>query len=104
MSSISYSLKTRLRAIVSKSPVYTRAKHQLEQPFDEKRLQQIVQHAIKNVPFYKDYPRFWLDNGRFDDLVREGSTNAAKEKGLVRMEGKDYVVRDGDVIVFRFNV
>ena len=30
--------------------------------------------------------------------------NAAKEKGLVRMEGKEYVVADGDVITFRFNV
>ena len=40
----------------------------------------------------------------YEDLVREGSVNAAKEKGLVRMEGKEYVVRDGDVIVFRFNV
>ena len=40
----------------------------------------------------------------YDDLMREGSTAAAKEKGLVRMEGKEYVVRDGDVIVFRFNV
>lgn len=40
----------------------------------------------------------------YEDLLREGSTAAAREKGLVRMEGKEYVVRDGDVIVFRFNV
>ncbi len=40
----------------------------------------------------------------FDDLLACGSTTAAKEKGLVRLEGKDYVVKDGDVIVFRFNV
>ncbi len=40
----------------------------------------------------------------FDDLKACGSTAAAKEKGLVRLEGKDYVVKDGDVIVFRFNV
>ena len=40
----------------------------------------------------------------YEDLMREGSVAAAKEKGLVRMEGKEYVVRDGDVIVFRFNV
>ncbi len=37
-------------------------------------------------------------------LLREGSLSAAREKGLVGMEGKDYVVRDGDVILFRFNV
>lgn len=37
-------------------------------------------------------------------LLEEGSLAAAREKGLVRMEGKDYVVQDGDVILFRFNV
>ena len=40
----------------------------------------------------------------YDDLIAAGSMNAAKEKGLVRQEGKDYVVRDGDVILFKFNV
>ena len=40
----------------------------------------------------------------YDDLINCGSYNAAKEKGLVRMEGKEYVVKDGDIIVFRFNV
>jgi GTP-binding protein YchF len=40
----------------------------------------------------------------YDDLVGAGSMNAAKEKGLLRLEGKDYVVRDGDVMHFRFNV
>ncbi len=40
----------------------------------------------------------------FDDLVREGSYNAAKDKGLVRSEGKEYVIEDGDVVLFRFNV
>lgn len=40
----------------------------------------------------------------FDDLMKCGSMAAAKEKGLVRLEGKDYVMRDGDVTLFRFNV
>lgn len=40
----------------------------------------------------------------YDDLVKSGSMTAAKEHGLVRSEGKDYVVQDGDVILFRFNV
>ncbi len=40
----------------------------------------------------------------YADLMEHGSLNAAKEKGLVRMEGKEYVVKDGDVINFRFNV
>lgn len=40
----------------------------------------------------------------FEDLVACGNYQAAKEKGLVRQEGKEYVVKDGDVILFRFNV
>ena len=40
----------------------------------------------------------------YDDLVESGAMNAAKEKGLVRSEGKDYVVKEGDVLLFRFNV
>ncbi len=40
----------------------------------------------------------------YDDLMACGSHTAAKEKGLVRLEGKDYVVQDGDIILFRFNV
>ncbi len=40
----------------------------------------------------------------YADLVACGSQNAAKEKGLMRLEGKDYIVQDGDVIYFRFNV
>ena len=40
----------------------------------------------------------------FDDLMACGSMNAAKEKGLVRSEGKDYVMQDGDIVLFRFNV
>ena len=39
-----------------------------------------------------------------DDLVACGSTAAAKEKGLMRSEGKEYVMQDGDVVLFRFNV
>ena len=40
----------------------------------------------------------------YKDLLENGSLAAAREKGLVRMEGKEYVVQDGDVILFRFNV
>ncbi|MFV0439697.1 MAG: redox-regulated ATPase YchF [Lachnospirales bacterium] len=40
----------------------------------------------------------------YNDLIENGSMAAAKEKGLVRLEGKEYVVKDGDVILFRFNV
>lgn len=40
----------------------------------------------------------------YDDLMKEGSMLAAKEKGLVRSEGKEYVMQDGDVVLFKFNV
>ena len=41
---------------------------------------------------------------KYDDLIREGSMNAVKEKGLLRSEGKDYIMQDGDIVLFRFNV
>ena len=40
----------------------------------------------------------------FDDLERCGSMAAAREQGLLRLEGKEYVMQDGDIVEFRFNV
>ena len=40
----------------------------------------------------------------FKDLVEQGSMVAAREKGLVRSEGKDYIMQDGDIVLFKFNV
>lgn len=40
----------------------------------------------------------------YDDLMELGSMNAVKEKGLMRLEGKDYIMQDGDIVHFRFNV
>lgn len=40
----------------------------------------------------------------YNDLMKEGSMNAVKEKGLMRVEGKDYIMQDGDIVLFRFNV
>ena len=40
----------------------------------------------------------------YDDLINSGSMNIAKEKGLVRSEGKDYIMKDGDIVLFKFNV
>ncbi len=40
----------------------------------------------------------------FEDLMKEGSMVAAKEKGLVRQEGKEYIMQDGDIVLFKFNV
>ena len=40
----------------------------------------------------------------YNDLVKNGSMVVAKEKGLVRSEGKDYIMQDGDIVLFKFNV
>ncbi|MEG2670254.1 MAG: DUF933 domain-containing protein, partial [Oscillospiraceae bacterium] len=40
----------------------------------------------------------------YHDLIECGNMARAKEKGLVRSEGKEYVVKDGDIVLFRFNV
>ena len=40
----------------------------------------------------------------YDDLMREGSMLQAREKGLVRQEGKEYIMQDGDIVLFKFNV
>ncbi|WP_153126910.1 redox-regulated ATPase YchF [Peribacillus tepidiphilus] len=55
---------------------------------------------------HSDFERGFIraETVSFDDLVAAGSYNAAKEAGKVRLEGKDYVVQDGDIIHFRFNV
>ena len=55
---------------------------------------------------HTDFERGFIkaEVNNYQDLLDCGSTAAAREKGLVRMEGKDYIVQDGDVIVFRFNV
>ncbi|WAA12285.1 redox-regulated ATPase YchF [Fervidibacillus halotolerans] len=55
---------------------------------------------------HSDFERGFIraETVSYDDLVSYGSMNAAKEAGKVRLEGKDYIVQDGDVIYFRFNV
>ena len=40
----------------------------------------------------------------YDELIKCGSMQSAKEKGLVRSEGKDYIMKDGDIVLFKFNV
>lgn len=55
---------------------------------------------------HNDFERGFIraETMSFDVIMSEGSEKAAKEKGLLRSEGKDYVVADGDVMLFRFNV
>ncbi len=68
-------------------------------------------HAGEKAPaaagvIHSDFERGFIaaETVHYDDLVGFGSFAKAREAGKVRMEGKDYVVRDGDVIFFRFNV
>jgi GTP-binding protein YchF len=55
---------------------------------------------------HSDFERGFIkaETVAYDDLIACGSVAAAREKGLYRMEGKDYVVQDGDVLLFKFNV
>ncbi len=55
---------------------------------------------------HSDFERGFIkaETVAYDDLMKCGSVAAAREKGLYRMEGKEYVVKDGDVILFKFNV
>ncbi|WP_146550433.1 redox-regulated ATPase YchF [Rummeliibacillus suwonensis] len=55
---------------------------------------------------HSDFERGFIraETVSYDDLMEYGSMNAAKEAGRVRLEGKDYVVQDGDIMLFRFNV
>ena len=55
-----------------------------------------------HTDFEKGFIRAEVVN--FDTLVEHGTMAACKEKGLIRSEGKDYVMQDGDIVVFRFNV
>ena len=55
---------------------------------------------------HSDYERGFIraDVVHFDELMANGTMAACKEKGLVRSEGKEYVMKDGDIVLFRFNV
>ena len=55
---------------------------------------------------HTDFERGFIkaEVANYKDLLDNGSLSAAREKGLVRMEGKEYVMQDGDVVLFRFNV
>ncbi|WP_151695899.1 redox-regulated ATPase YchF [Microcystis aeruginosa] len=55
---------------------------------------------------HSDFERGFIraETVSYEDLVNSGTMSAAKEKGLVRSEGKEYIVQEGDVLLFRFNV
>lgn len=77
----------------------------------EKEVRAWTIHAGDTAPkaagvIHTDFERGFIkaDTVSYEDLVQCGSTAAAREKGLYRMEGKEYVVKDGDVMLFKFNV
>jgi ribosome-binding ATPase len=77
----------------------------------EKEVRAWTIHAGDTAPqaagvIHSDFERGFIkaETVAYDDLVACGSVAAAREKGLYRMEGKDYVVQDGDVMLFKFNV
>src|SRR5690606_38252479 len=77
----------------------------------EKEVRAWTIHAGDTAPraagvIHSDFERGFIkaETVAYDDLVACGSVAAAREKGLYRMEGKDYVVVDGDVMLFKFNV
>ena len=55
---------------------------------------------------HSDFERGFIraETVSYDDLVKYGSEQAAREAGRYRLEGKQYIVQDGDVMLFRFNV
>jgi GTP-binding protein YchF len=77
----------------------------------EKEVRAWTIHAGDTAPkaagvIHSDFERGFIkaETVAYEDLVRCGSVAAAREKGLYRMEGKEYVVKDGDVLLFKFNV
>ena len=77
----------------------------------EKEVRAWTIHAGDTAPkaagvIHSDFERGFIkaETVAYDDLVQCGSVPAAREKGLYRVEGKEYVVQDGDVMLFKFNV
>jgi GTP-binding protein YchF len=77
----------------------------------EKEVRAWTIHAGDTAPkaagvIHTDFERGFIkaETVAYDDLVKCGSVAAARDKGLYRMEGKEYVVKDGDVLLFKFNV
>jgi GTP-binding protein YchF len=77
----------------------------------EKEVRAWTIHAGDTAPkaagvIHSDFERGFIkaETVAYEDLVKCGSVASAREKGLYRMEGKEYVVKDGDVLLFKFNV
>ena len=72
---------------------------------DERLLAQQFETILAGK-IHSDFERGFIkaDVISYEDLIANGSMAAAREKGLVRSEGKEYVMQDGDVVLFKFNV
>ena len=77
----------------------------------EKEVRAWTIHAGETAPMaagviHSDFQRGFIkaETVAYDDLIKCGSIATAREKGLYRMEGKEYAVKDGDVLLFKFNV
>ena len=78
-------------------------------PHELNRYEFVIHQSLfeyEELPIHSDIERGFIkaEIVSYDDLIREGSMNAAKEKGLVRSEGKEYIMQDGDIVLFKFNV
>jgi hypothetical protein len=58
--------------------------------------------AVIHTDFQRGFIR--AETMTFSDLVKYGTMQKVKEAGKMRLEGKDYVVKDGDILLFRFNI
>jgi ribosome-binding ATPase YchF (GTP1/OBG family) len=79
--------------------------------FNEKEVRAWTIHAGETAPkaagvVHTDFERGFIraETVRCEDLVKCGSMGAARDKGLYRLEGREYVVHDGDVLLFKFHV
>ena len=75
---------------------------QARQPFNDKAFSEAQAAGKIHSDFERGFIRAEVIS--FDELMACGSMQAAKEKGKIRSEGKDYVMQDGDIVLFRFNV
>jgi len=62
--------------------------------------------ASHSAPHCADFEKGFIraETVAYSDFISAGGISAAKEKGLLRLEGKEYVVKEGDIMLFRFNV
>lgn len=81
-------------------PLKDSNQHQNIQLIDAPQLPQAA--GVIHTDFEKGFIR--AETISYDDMKKSGSEKAVKEAGLLRSEGRDYVMKEGDIVLFRFNV